>query len=73
MERLKIFLFFLRISSHHAVNKMTEHNLATVFAPTLIATPPHMTDLSQEIFMLTTLITHCVSVYGGNGAAMSTL
>lgn len=52
-----------RVASHHAVNKMTEHNIATVFAPTLIATPPHLTDLSQEIFMLTSLITHCQAVF----------
>lgn len=52
-----------RVSSHHAVNKMTEHNIATVFAPTLIATPPHLTDLSQEIFALTSLIIHCQAVF----------
>ncbi|XP_039435095.1 beta-chimaerin [Culex pipiens pallens] len=52
-----------RISSHHAINKMNEQNLATVFAPTLIETPPHMTDLSQEINMLTALITHCNAVF----------
>lgn len=52
-----------RISSHHAINKMNEQNLATVFAPTLIETPPHMTDLSQEIIMLTALITHCHAVF----------
>lgn len=52
-----------RVSSHHAVNKMTEHNIATVFAPTLIATPPHLTDLSQEIFALTSLIMHCQAVF----------
>ncbi|RYY87725.1 hypothetical protein EON63_03635, partial [archaeon] len=51
-------LFFdCRVSSHYAVNKMNEHNIATVFAPTLIATPLHMTDLSQEIFALASLIT----------------
>lgn len=52
-----------RVSSYQTVNKMTEHNLATVFAPTLIATPPQITDLSQEIFMLTSLITNCHSVF----------
>lgn len=52
-----------RVASHYAVNKMNEHNLATVFAPTLIATPQHLTDLSQEIFMLSTLITNCQSVF----------
>lgn len=52
-----------RIASHHALNKMNESNLATVFAPTLIATPQHMTDLSQEINMLTALIVHCNAVF----------
>lgn len=61
--KLMEFIFVHRIASHHAVNKMTEHNLATVFAPTLIATPPQLTDLSQEIFMLSSLIAHCQAVY----------
>ena len=52
-----------RVASHHAINKMTEHNLATVFAPTLIAIPQHLTDLSQEIFMLTSLITNCQAIF----------
>lgn len=55
--------FYFRVSSHHAVNKMTEHNIATVFAPTLIATPPHLTDLSQEIFALASLISHYQTVF----------
>lgn len=52
-----------RVASHHAANKMTEHNLATVFAPTLIATTPQITDLSQEIYMLSSLILHCHAVF----------
>lgn len=52
-----------KVASHQTINKMTEHNLATVFAPTLIAIPRHLTDLSQEIFMLTSLITHCQAVF----------
>ncbi|XP_055545911.1 beta-chimaerin [Wyeomyia smithii] len=52
-----------RIASHHAINKMNVSNLATVFAPTLIATPQHMTDLSEEISMLTALIEHCYAVF----------
>uniref|UniRef100_A0A182Q834 Chimaerin n=1 Tax=Anopheles farauti TaxID=69004 RepID=A0A182Q834_9DIPT len=52
-----------RIASDHAMNKMNEHNLATVFAPTLIATPQHMTDLSQEISMLAALISHCHTIF----------
>lgn len=57
---------YCRIASHHAVNKMTEHNIATVFAPTLIATPPHLTDLAEEIFALTFLVTHCQAVFMKN-------
>ncbi|EDW25263.1 GL16220, partial [Drosophila persimilis] len=52
-----------RVASHYAVNKMNEHNLATVFAPTLIATPQHMTNLTEEIFMLSSLITHCKIIF----------
>ncbi|XP_070504525.1 beta-chimaerin [Chironomus tepperi] len=53
-----------KVASHQAVNKMTEHNLATVFAPTLIATPPHqLTDMSQEIFILTNMIKHCQTIF----------
>lgn len=51
------------MASHYAVNKMNEHNLATVFAPTLIATPQHMTNLTEEIFMLSSLITHCKTIF----------
>ncbi|KAH8281250.1 hypothetical protein KR018_002100 [Drosophila ironensis] len=52
-----------RVASHYAVNKMNEHNLATVFAPTLIATPQHLTNLTEEIFMLSSLITHCKTIF----------
>ncbi|XP_030379835.1 N-chimaerin [Scaptodrosophila lebanonensis] len=52
-----------RVASHYAVNKMNEHNLATVFAPTLIATPQHLTNLTEEIFMLSTLITNCKTIF----------
>ncbi|XP_068154472.1 N-chimaerin [Drosophila tropicalis] len=52
-----------RVASHYAVNKMNEHNLATVFAPTLIATPQHMTNLTEEIFMLSSLIQHCETIF----------
>lgn len=52
-----------KVASFHALNKMNEHNLATVFAPTLIATPPYLTDLSQEIYLLSSLITHCQAVF----------
>lgn len=52
-----------RIASHSAVNKMTEYNIATVFAPTLIAPAPQITDLSQEIFLLSSLITNCQAIF----------
>ncbi|KAH8374199.1 hypothetical protein KR200_010764 [Drosophila serrata] len=55
-----------RVASHYAVNKMNEHNLATVFAPTLIATPQHMTNLTEEIFMLSSLIAHCKTIFARN-------
>ncbi|ALC48496.1 RhoGAP5A, partial [Drosophila busckii] len=55
-----------RVASHYAVNKMNEHNLATVFAPTLIATPQHLTNLTEEIFMLSSLITNCESIFATN-------
>ncbi|XP_037818493.1 beta-chimaerin [Lucilia sericata] len=57
MEHLK------RVASHYAVNKMNEHNLATVFAPTLIATPQHLTNLTEEIFMLSSLIMNCSLIF----------
>lgn len=51
------------MASHYAANKMNEHNLATVFAPTLIATPHHLTNLTEEIFMLSSLITNCNEIF----------
>ncbi|XP_059621724.1 beta-chimaerin [Phlebotomus argentipes] len=61
---LKVMMEHLnRVASHQSVNKMTEYNLATVFAPTLIATPHHLTDLSQEIFMLSLLIGDCHKIF----------
>ncbi|XP_055679515.1 beta-chimaerin isoform X2 [Lutzomyia longipalpis] len=61
---LKVMIEHLnRVASHQNINKMTEYNLATVFAPTLIATPHHLTDLSQEIFMLSFLISNCNRIF----------
>lgn len=61
---LKFMVYHLKkVASHYAANKMNEHNLATVFAPTLIATPQHMTNLTEEIFMLSSLITHCEQIF----------
>lgn len=42
---------------------MNEHNLAVVFAPTLIAQPEKFTDLSQEISTLELLMKHFKSVF----------
>lgn len=52
-----------RVAKHQNVNKMTEHNLATVFAPTLIETPHHLTDLAEEIYLLTLLISNCSAIF----------
>ncbi|XP_044740576.1 N-chimaerin [Chrysoperla carnea] len=67
-----------RVSQHQAINKMSAHNLATVFAPTLIG-PPHMAatgdnmaasqynngppDISSDIFLIELLITHCMKIF----------
>lgn len=55
-----------RVSLHSAINKMTPHNLATVFAPTLIG-PPEVADLlanvTSDINMVETLITHCDELF----------
>ncbi|XP_063708308.1 beta-chimaerin [Culicoides brevitarsis] len=52
-----------KVAEYQEVNKMSEHNLGTVFAPTLIAFPSGMTDLSQEIFLLSFLIRNCKSIF----------
>ncbi|XP_047516418.1 N-chimaerin [Pieris napi] len=55
-----------RVSQHAEVNKMSAHNLSTVFAPTLVATPPGITDLSFEIRALQALIEYCPQIYYNN-------
>ncbi|KAG7303356.1 hypothetical protein JYU34_011846 [Plutella xylostella] len=55
-----------RVSQQAEVNKMSAHNLSTVFAPTLVATPPAITDLAFEIRALQTLIENCPLIYYGN-------
>ncbi|CAH2093661.1 unnamed protein product [Euphydryas editha] len=55
-----------RIAQHADVNKMSAHNLSTVFAPTLVATPPAITDLAFEIRALQALIEYCPQIYYGN-------
>lgn len=52
-----------RVSQQAEVNKMSAHNLSTVFAPTLVATPPAITDLAFEIRALQILIEHCPQIY----------
>ncbi|CAG9791575.1 unnamed protein product [Diatraea saccharalis] len=55
-----------RVSQLAEVNKMSAHNLSTVFAPTLVATPPAITDLAFEIRALQALIEYCPQIYYGN-------
>ncbi|KAF9417389.1 hypothetical protein HW555_005486 [Spodoptera exigua] len=55
-----------RVSQLADVNKMSAHNLSTVFAPTLVATPPAITDLAFEIRALQILIEHCPQIYYGS-------
>ncbi|XP_034827622.1 beta-chimaerin [Maniola hyperantus] len=55
-----------RVSQQADVNKMSAHNLSTVFAPTLVATPPAISDLAAEIRALQALIEHCPQIYYGN-------
>ncbi|KAL4703520.1 hypothetical protein ACJJTC_018104 [Scirpophaga incertulas] len=54
-----------RVSQQAEVNKMSAHNLSTVFAPTLVATPPAITDLAFEIRALQALIEYCPQIYYG--------
>ncbi|KAI5633129.1 rhoGAP domain-containing protein [Phthorimaea operculella] len=56
-----------RVASHASVNKMSAHNLSTVFAPTLVATPPTISDLAAEIRALQALIENCPQIYYGPG------
>ncbi|XP_059052932.1 beta-chimaerin [Achroia grisella] len=55
-----------RVAQQSEVNKMSPHNLSTVFAPTLVATPPAITDLAFEIRALQALIENCPQIYYGN-------
>lgn len=58
--------FFFRVAQYAEVNKMSAHNLSTVFAPTLVATPPAITDLAFEIRALQALIEYCPQIYYGD-------
>lgn len=63
---IPVFLRFSldRVAAEQSTNKMTEYNLATVFAPTLVATPPQqLTDLSREIHMLSMMIKFSKTVF----------
>ncbi|XP_075983372.1 rho GTPase activating protein at 5A [Anticarsia gemmatalis] len=55
-----------RVAQLADVNKMSAHNLSTVFAPTLVATPPAITDLAFEIRALQALIDNCPQIYYSN-------
>lgn len=67
--KTKIIWLFCRISLHAAINKMNPHNLATVFAPTLIgpteATTNETTlpDMTSDIFLIETLISCCDRIF----------
>lgn len=53
-----------RVGQYHDQNKMTEMNLATVFAPTLVGTDlQQFTDLSREIILLSFIIRHCTILF----------
>lgn len=63
MFNKKLLCCPVRVSQMAAVNKMGAHNLSTVFAPTLVATPPAVTDLACEIRALQALIEYCPLIY----------
>ncbi|XP_065166726.1 beta-chimaerin isoform X2 [Atheta coriaria] len=56
-----------RVSQHSAINKMTPHNIATVFAPTLIGPPIAQSaiipDMTTDILVVENLIVHCDKVF----------
>lgn len=56
-----------RVSLHAAINKMNSHNLATVFAPTLIGpaeiTATVLPDMTTDILLIETLITHYDKIF----------
>lgn len=53
-----------RVANQQVLNKMSPRNLATVFAPTLIESPQQLSDLSQEIALLSFLITNSDAIFG---------
>ncbi|XP_046982846.1 N-chimaerin [Schistocerca americana] len=69
-QTLKFLMEHLyRVSQHVDTNKMTSHNLSTVFAPTLMPSPDPakisgaMYGMALEIAALEMLITHCETVF----------
>ncbi|XP_026467095.1 beta-chimaerin [Ctenocephalides felis] len=55
-----------RVTTKSDINKMTAHNLSTVFAPTLIAITNQVTNLTQEILILELMITFCNDIFKSN-------
>lgn len=59
-------IIFFRVSMHSAINKMNPHNLATVFAPTLISTESTndaLPDMTTDILLIETMITDCEKIF----------
>lgn len=56
-----------RVASHAAANKMTAHNLATVFAPTLIGPAENagtaLPDMTSDIYLIEMLISYCDEIF----------
>lgn len=74
-DTLKFMIEHLhRVSLHSAINKMTPHNLATVFAPTLIAPSESVNDflpdMTSDILLIETLILHCEVIFCNNGRSI---
>jgi hypothetical protein len=60
--------FVTRVVQHQITNKMTAHNLSTVFAPTLMPAPDlskcgGLPGMTYEISALETLITHQQTIF----------
>ncbi|XP_017775475.1 PREDICTED: beta-chimaerin isoform X2 [Nicrophorus vespilloides] len=67
-DTLKFMIQHLkRVSQHSAINKMNPHNLATVFAPTLIGPPESsnsmLPDMTADILLIENLILHCDAIF----------
>lgn len=58
-----------KVSKHQAINKMSAHNLATVFAPTLIGPPEFYNlgdgppDITTDIFLIELIISNCNTIF----------